>query len=141
MSEQMPFNDDYDSNTSGNAEFLDLFNKTISRRELITKTAGGAVAITLATTLTGCSDDNDSASIVDDSVFDESKLPSSLQFKAVDKNTLNKELFEKDPVKAIEKVLGVDLPDDKIEAVVEGVKAKIKVDAVSDIAGKFKKLC
>lgn len=89
MSEQMPFNDDYDSNTSGNAEFLDLFNKSISRRELITKTAGGAVAITLATTLTGCNDDNNSAPAGTDGTFDDSKTPSSLQFKAVDKNTLN----------------------------------------------------
>ena len=48
MTDQMPFNDDYDSNNSGNAEFADLFDKKITRRDLITKTAGGAVALTLA---------------------------------------------------------------------------------------------
>jgi len=36
--------------------------------------------------------------------------------------------FKKDPVKAAEKILGVDLPDDIIEKVVDGVKAKIAVD-------------
>lgn len=51
-----------------------------------------------------------------------------------------KELFEKEPVKAIEKVLGVDLPDDVVEKIIDGVKAKITVDSISDIAGKLKKL-
>ena len=30
-----------------------------------------------------------------------------------------KELFEKEPIKAVEKVLGVDLPDDIVEKVIE----------------------
>ena len=51
-----------------------------------------------------------------------------------------KELFEKDPVKAIEKVLGVDLPDDVVEKVIDGVKAKITVDKVGDVADTLKKL-
>ncbi len=51
-----------------------------------------------------------------------------------------KEQFEKDPVKAIEKVLGVDLPDDMVEKIVDGVKAKLTVDSISDVAGKLKKL-
>lgn len=51
-----------------------------------------------------------------------------------------KDQFAKEPVKTVEKLLGVDLPDDKLEAVVDGIKAKIKLDSVSDIAGKFKKL-
>ena len=42
MTDLTPFNDDYDSNNSGNAEFVDIFNKNITRRDLITKTAGGA---------------------------------------------------------------------------------------------------
>ena len=89
MSEQMPFNDDYDSNTSGNVEFLDLLNQHISRREFITKAAGGAVAITLATTLTGCNDDQSTNEINQDGVFDEQQTPKQLSFKTVDKNTLN----------------------------------------------------
>lgn len=51
-----------------------------------------------------------------------------------------KEQFEKDPVKVIEKVLGVDLPDDMVEKVVDGVKAKLTVDSISDVADKLKKL-
>ena len=51
-----------------------------------------------------------------------------------------KEQFEKDPVKAIEKILGVDLPDDMVEKIVDGVKAKLTVDSISDVADKLKKL-
>lgn len=50
------------------------------------------------------------------------------------------ELFKKEPIKAVEKVLGVDLPDDVIEKVVEGVKAKVNLDKASDALGKLKKL-
>ena len=57
----------------------------------------------------------------------------------IKKNPEIKKDFEKDPVKAIEKLLGVDLPDDIVEKVIDGVKAKIAVDSVADIAGKLKK--
>lgn len=50
------------------------------------------------------------------------------------------EQFQKEPVKAVEKVLGVDLPDDVVEKIVDGVKTKISVDKVSDLAGSIKKL-
>ncbi|MBR1932055.1 MAG: hypothetical protein IJ833_11430 [Lachnospiraceae bacterium] len=50
------------------------------------------------------------------------------------------EEFKKDPVKAVEKVLGVDLPDDIVNKVVDGVKAKITVDKASDALGAIKKL-
>ncbi len=61
----------------------------------------------------------------------------------VEKVTSDKDLqeqFQKEPVKAVEKVLGVDLPDDIVEKVVDGVKAKLTVDKVSDVAGALKKL-
>ncbi len=48
--------------------------------------------------------------------------------------------FQKDPVKTVEKILGVDLPDDIVKKVADGVKAKISADQVSDIAGSLKKL-
>ena len=55
-----------------------------------------------------------------------------------------KDEFDKEPVKVIEKVLKVDLPDDIVEKVIDGVKAKIAVDKVDDlvggIAGKLKGL-
>lgn len=51
--------------------------------------------------------------------------------------------FKADPVKAVEGVLGVDLPDDQINAVIDGIKAKISVDDVknklSGILGGLKK--
>lgn len=63
--------------------------------------------------------------------------------EVVEKVTSNKDMkekFEKDPIKAIEEVLGVDLPDDAVEKIVDGVKAKVAVDSISDVASKFKKL-
>ncbi|MBO4292263.1 MAG: hypothetical protein J5898_10185 [Lachnospiraceae bacterium] len=51
-----------------------------------------------------------------------------------------KKQFKEDPVKAVESVLGVDLPDDVVKKVIDGVKAKITVDKVGDIAGAIKKL-
>lgn len=42
--------------------------------------------------------------------------------------------FLKDPVSAVEELLGVDLPNDQLDSIVEGVKAKIKLD---DIGGKL----
>jgi len=47
------------------------------------------------------------------------------------------ENFKKDPIKVVEKLLNVDLPDDKIEAIVNGIKAKIQMDDVADVLGKL----
>lgn len=61
----------------------------------------------------------------------------------VDKLTGDKDLmdqFKKDPVKALEKVLGVDLPDEAIEKVVDGVKAKLTADKIGDVADTLKGL-
>ena len=51
-----------------------------------------------------------------------------------------KNSFRKDPVKTVEKLLGVDLPDDVMEKVVEGVKGKLAGDNVMDAVSKLKKL-
>ena len=48
--------------------------------------------------------------------------------------------FKKDPVKAVEKLLGVDLPDDVLEKIVKGVQAKVSVDKVSGAVDALKKL-
>ena len=48
--------------------------------------------------------------------------------------------FNKNPAKTLEKVLGVDLPDDQVNAIVAGVKAKLGLDDVLEIAGKLKGL-
>jgi uncharacterized protein YpuA (DUF1002 family) len=43
--------------------------------------------------------------------------------------------FTKDPVSAIEKLIGVDLPNDQIEKIVDGIKAKLTADEIKDKAG------
>ena len=58
----------------------------------------------------------------------------------IKKNPSFKEEFEKEPIKAVEKVIGVDLPDDIIEKVIDGVKAKLSADSVSKAVDAFKKL-
>lgn len=61
----------------------------------------------------------------------------------VEKITTDKTLmdqFQKDPIKTVEKVMGVDLPDDTVKKIVDGVKSKINVDKVSDALGGIKKL-
>ncbi|MBD5485281.1 MAG: hypothetical protein HDR18_07135 [Lachnospiraceae bacterium] len=56
----------------------------------------------------------------------------------VTKNPNIKEQFEKEPVKVIEKVIGIDLPDDVVMKIVDGVKAKLTMDSVSKAAGTLK---
>lgn len=63
--------------------------------------------------------------------------------EVVEKITKDKSLleqFQKEPIKAVENILGVDLPDDIIMKIVEGVKGKISVDKISDALGSLKKL-
>ena len=40
--------------------------------------------------------------------------------------------FQSDPVAAVESLLDVDLPNDQIEGIVDGIKAKIKLDNIGD---------
>ena len=47
--------------------------------------------------------------------------------------------FKDDPIKAVEGVIGVDLPDKEIEKVVTAVKTKLKLDE-SGITDKLKGL-
>ena len=63
--------------------------------------------------------------------------------KAVKKIQADEELqkqFKADPIKALEKLLGVDLPDDLMQKVVTGVKAKLTADDLSGALGALKKL-
>ena len=50
-----------------------------------------------------------------------------------DKNLMDK--FEKNPAKVIEDVLEMDLPDDLVNQIIEGVKAKISLEKVGDALG------
>lgn len=45
------------------------------------------------------------------------------------------EKFQSDPVGAVESLLGVDLPNDQLEGIVDGIKAKIKLDNIGDVLG------
>ncbi|MDE6063439.1 MAG: hypothetical protein K2G20_02480 [Lachnospiraceae bacterium] len=55
-----------------------------------------------------------------------------------DKSLMDK--FQKNPTKTVEELVRIDLPDDVIEKVVEGVKGKISVDKLSGVAESIKKL-
>jgi hypothetical protein len=48
--------------------------------------------------------------------------------------------FKSDPIKAVESLLGVDLPDEQIKKVIEGVKAKISLDQAGGVLDKVKGL-
>ena len=48
--------------------------------------------------------------------------------------------FEKNPASVIEEYVGIDLPDEQVNQLVEGIKAKIKLDQVSDVLGGIGKL-
>lgn len=48
--------------------------------------------------------------------------------------------FTKDPVKAVEKLLGVDLPDDVINQIVSGIKGKLTLDSAKGALEGLKKL-
>ena len=50
-----------------------------------------------------------------------------------DKDILAK--FRKDPVAVVEKLIGMDLPDDQIEKVADMVKAKLDLDKMGDALG------
>ena len=58
----------------------------------------------------------------------------------ITKDPKMQEQFKKDPVKTVEQVLGVDLPDDALSKVVEGVKAKVSLDKASGVVDSLKKL-
>ena len=48
--------------------------------------------------------------------------------------------FQKNPVSVIEELVGMDLPDELVNQIVDGVKAKIKLDQVGgalNALGKF----
>ena len=51
-----------------------------------------------------------------------------------------REQFTKDPVKAVEGLIGIDLPDEQLKPLVDGIKAKLTVDGLSGAADKLKGL-
>ena len=43
--------------------------------------------------------------------------------------------FQKDPVKTIEGLIGMDLPDAQVQQIIDAVKAKIDIDKIGDVLG------
>ena len=58
------------------------------------------------------------------------KIESVVKKLMNDKNLMKK--FEQNPVKVIEELLGMDLPDDLVNQIIDGVKAKINLEKVGD---------
>lgn len=58
------------------------------------------------------------------------KIEAVVKKLMADKKLMEK--FEKNPVKVIEELLGVDLPDDLVNKIIDGVKAKINLEKVGD---------
>jgi len=90
MNDLTPYHEDQelDNNTSNNIHFRDVLDQYVSRRSLITKAASGAVALTLASTLTGCNDNNDDSGSNNGgpAPVDPNKKPEKLTFTPVAKN-------------------------------------------------------
>ncbi len=55
-----------------------------------------------------------------------------------DKNIAAK--FQADPISTVEGLIGIDLPNDQIQGVVDAVKAKINLDKAGDALGGLKGL-
>lgn len=63
--------------------------------------------------------------------------------QAVDKITKDEKLleqFQKEPVKTVEKVLGVKLPADVVDKIVAGVKGKVSLNKAGAAVSALKKL-
>ena len=50
------------------------------------------------------------------------------------------EKFTKDPVSAVEELVGIDLPNDQINKVVDLVKAKLDLDKAANLLGGLGKM-
>ena len=48
--------------------------------------------------------------------------------------------FQKDPIGTVESLLDVDLPNEQLEPLVEGIKAKLDLDRLGDMLGGLGKL-
>ena len=66
------------------------------------------------------------------------KIEEIVKKLAADKTLMAR--FERNPASVIEEYIGVDLPDDQVNQLVEGIKAKMKLDQVGDMLGGIGKL-
>ena len=61
------------------------------------------------------------------------KIEEIVQKLTSDKDLMNK--FEENPVSVIEGLIGIDLPDDQINQLIDGVKAKIDLEKIGNALG------
>ncbi len=45
------------------------------------------------------------------------------------------EQFNRNPVKLLEEYIGIDLPDDQVNAIIDGIKAKLSIDKAANLLG------
>lgn len=55
-----------------------------------------------------------------------------------DKDLMSK--FTANPIGTVESLIGIDLPDDQVKGIVDGIKAKINLDSAGDKLGGLGKL-
>ncbi len=48
--------------------------------------------------------------------------------------------FQADPIGTVEKLIGIDLPNEQLEGLVDTIKAKISLDKAGDVLGGLKGL-
>ena len=66
------------------------------------------------------------------------KIDQVVKKLTADKALLNK--FNTNPVAVIEELVGMDLPDDLVNQLIDGIKAKLTLDKVGDVLGGLGKL-
>ena len=82
----------------------------------------------------------DFKNILDNVAGDDGFDVKELAEKAIDTIKCDENLlasFKENPIKVVEKVLKVDLPDEILEKIVEVVKTKINVDDAKETLGKI----
>lgn len=60
--------------------------------------------------------------------------------KIIKENPNIAEDFKTNPTKVVESIIGRDLPDEVINGIINGVKAKLTADKAGDLLGGLKKL-
>ena len=88
MSQLSPYHEDQelDNNNSNGIHFRDILEQRITRRNLIKKTASGAAALALASSMTGCNDDDTPSHQGTTPPIKPTEKPKTLEFKPVAKN-------------------------------------------------------
>ena len=66
------------------------------------------------------------------------KIEEIVQKLLSDKNLMAK--FDRNPAAVIEELIGIDLPNDQVNQLINGIKAKIKLDQGGDVLGGIGKL-